>query len=539
VDRAPVITPLRIIACTLAAFVYCTSVLSDDVSRAPSASADNIRAELPKRVLEITDVVLEHHVDPPARQQMILDGIKSLYRKAGVPIPQGLSRRISELATADQTAAFLMGAYPNSAAGSVSAQALEESLIEGLLASVPGQARLISAKDRNVEEQIAGNRYVGVHIALGMDEQEKRPNLVEVMEGGPADRAGGKPGDLIEQIDGVDTKGMALRDAVDRLRGAEGTNVTIKVRQPKSQESRTYTITRGQLPRKTVRGVRKQSSGSWDVRLDGPDPIGYLRITEITASTPHELHTLAHQIESEGARALVLDIRGLNADNLHSTVLLADILLDDGCIGRIATAHGETKYQADSDALFQGWPLVVLIDASTAGTAEWLAAALQDNHRAVLVGAPTSSARGAPGVGVRSTIPVGDGAWSLSLTTGRLERGDGRPLENEVMRSSTMNMSHVAAEQDAEEVLRVARQRFATHAAAAKESTPKAGSPGIARVIPRADSRYGVKPDHTVGGAGNTVARALNHRIAQELSPESDGALKKAVTLLREAIEKK
>jgi carboxyl-terminal processing protease len=528
------------IACGLVAFACCAKALSDDVSpTTPSTSLRNAPAQLSKRVLEITNAVLEHHVDPPTRQQMFLDGFKALYRKAGVPIPQGLSRRISALTTPEQTAAFLAGAYPKSVTGSVSAQALEESLIEGLLASIPGQARLISAKDRNVEEQIAGNRYVGVHIALGMDEEVKRPKLIEVMEGGPADRAGAKPGDLIEEIDRVDTKGMALREAVDRLRGAEGTNVTIKVRQPKATELRNYTITRGQLPRKTVRGVRKQSSGGWDVRLDGPDPIGYLRITEITASTPRELHTLAHQLESEGARALVLDIRGLSAETLHSTVLVADALLDHGCIGRIATAQGETKYQADSDALFQDWPLVVLIDASTAGTAEWLAAALQDNHRAVLVGTPTSSARGMPGVGVQSTIPVGDGAWSLILTTGRLERGDGRPLENEAIRPRMMNMSPVAAEPDAEEVASVAKQRIATRAVAAKESMPKAGSPAITHAIPRADSRYGVKPDHAAGGAHNVGARPASHRNAQELSPESDDALKKAVALLREALEKK
>ena len=144
---------------------------------------------------------------------MILDGTKALYRKASLPVPEGLSRRISELATSEQIAAFLPGVYPKSVAGT-SATSLDESLIDGLLESVPGDARLISAKDRKVEEQFAGNRYVGLHIALTTNEQEKRPMLAEVLEGGPADRAGVKKGDLIEQIDGVDTKGMLLREAV-------------------------------------------------------------------------------------------------------------------------------------------------------------------------------------------------------------------------------------------------------------------------------------------------------------------------------------
>ena len=81
-------------------------------------------------------------------------------------------------------------------------------MLQGLLADVSGGASLISAKERAVQEQIEGNRYVGIHIALGMNDQEKRPRIAEVIEGGPADRAGVKKDDLLETIDGVDTKGM-------------------------------------------------------------------------------------------------------------------------------------------------------------------------------------------------------------------------------------------------------------------------------------------------------------------------------------------
>ena len=86
-------------------------------------------------------------------------------------------------------------------------------------------------------------------------------------------------------------------------------------------------------------------------------------------------------------------------------------------------------YQADSDAILRGWPLAVLVDVNTSGAAEWLAAALQDNHRAVIVGSSTMSSRINPGPGfVKSNIPIGDGKLSVSLATGSLERGDGRAL---------------------------------------------------------------------------------------------------------------
>ncbi len=374
--------------------------------------------------------MLEHHIDPPARQQMILSGIKALYQAAGVPVPTGLGRRVSEVTTTEQLAAMLADSWPKSTARPAAAKSLEETLFDGLLTVVPGGAELISAKERKVAERFEGNRYVGIHIALSMDDKEKLPTIATAFERGPADRAGAKRGDLIEEIDGVATKGMKLHDVVDLLRGEDGTHVTIKVRQPNDTKSRTYKLTRGQLPHATIEGFRKLPDGNWDSRIDGPEPIGYLKFTEIGASTPHELRKIAQQLESEGVQALVLDLR-LGGRSAHPAVLLADCLLDHGPIGRVRTVRGETTYQADSDALFRGWPIAVLVDQNTSGTAEWLAAALQDNHRATIIGTPTAGAVvfGEPSMGgIRSRVSIGDGSWSIELLTGYLERGDGRPL---------------------------------------------------------------------------------------------------------------
>ena len=357
-------------------------------------------------------------------------------------IPFGLGARVSAVSTPEQLGSLLSDLWPKNTVKAVPANKLEEAFFAGLLAVVPDGAELMTAKDRKVTEQIEGNRYVGIHIGLGMDEKEKQPILINVIEGGPADRAGVKVGDIVEEIDGVATKGVALRDVVDRLRGEEGTDVTIKVR----QSGRTMKMTRGQLPRATIQGVRKRPNGDWDLRFDGlSDPIGYLKITDINASTPHEIRKLEQHLEAQGARALILDLRGVGHSNaVHPAVLLADCLLDQGAIGRVRTARGETNYQADSDALFRGWPMAVLVNMNTAGTAEWLAAALQDNHRATIIGTPTHGAarilrfgRLMPdeSVGVRTRVSVGDGSLSIELTTGNPERGDGRALSatNEIL----------------------------------------------------------------------------------------------------------
>jgi carboxyl-terminal processing protease len=472
------------------------AALVDEPSQKPSKPSQ-APPGLAKLVQSITETVLDHHIDPPARQQMILSGIKALYNAAGAAVPDGLSRRVSSVTTSEQLATLLQDVWPATATGSVAVKELEEVLLDGLLANVSGDAHVVLEKDRKVQEQNEGNRYVGIHIALGMDDGEKRPKMAEVIEGGPADRAGVKRDDLIEQIDGVDTQGMVLRDAVDRLRGEEGTSVTIKVRQPKVANARTYTITRGQHARATIRGRRKRPAGGWDFRLSDSEPIGYLQISEMMGSTPHELRKIARQLDGEGIKALVLDLRRLRTNSVHTAVLLADSLLEHGTIGRVRTSQGETTYQADSDALFRGWPLAVLVDDTTAGASEWLAAALQDNRRAVIVGTLTASARVNPGYGiVTSLIPVNDGEWSVSLATGTLERGNGSPLS--LFDRSTRTL-----------------------------------------IKPPANAAVGVHPDHLIAeSAPYQNVSAVDWKPVEKLRTSPDPAETKALELLRQSLKR-
>ena len=287
------------------------------------------------------------------RQQMILAGIKSLYEAAGLPIPTGLSRRVSGLTTPGQFTALLVELWPSRPAKNLRTDDLAEALVNGLLASVPGGAEITSAKEQEVQEQFQGNRYIGIHIQVRFDEKEKRTIVAGIVPGGPADRAGMMLEDRIEQVDGVDTKEMPLRQVVDRLRGADGTDVSVMVRQPKGQ-ARTLKATRGPLFIATITGAQKKTSGEWDYHLAGADSIGYLRIREISASTPHEIRKVAQELEGANLRALIIDLRGLSSTRLHPTVLLADSLLDHGRIGQVREAERVMTYDATPDALFRG-----------------------------------------------------------------------------------------------------------------------------------------------------------------------------------------
>jgi carboxyl-terminal processing protease len=486
----------------------------------PSLSPTGLKSpgDLGKHVQDITETVLRLHLDPPTRQEMMLNGIKSVYKAAGLSIPAGLSRRVSGLTTPDEFTKLLVEIWPSTPAKSLTPVDLGEALVHGLLASVPGGAEITSAKEHEVQEQFQGNRYVGIHIQVRYDDKEKRTIIAGIVPGGPADRAGMKQDDRIEQVDGVATKDMTLREVVDRLRGANGTNVIVTVRQP-GKEARTLKATRGPLFIATITGVQRKSSGEWDYHLGNTNSIDYLHIRDISASTPHELRKVAEELGAEHFRALIIDVRGLSSTSLHPTVLLADSLLDHGRIGRVRDSESVMTYEATPGApiLFQGWPIALLIDAETGLTAEWLAAALQDNHRAVLIGTTTQSGwvpprptPAFPGTAdLRSTVPVGDGAWFLSLITSRLEHGDGRPI--------------------------------------ADPQPPLHPTDGIARRSPERNGRStdgGVKPDHVVNPRKTHAEGQRQNRRGAMLGAEdslvdpwSDAVLAKAIEVLRAGLK--
>jgi carboxyl-terminal processing protease len=258
-----------------------------------------------------------------------------------------------------------------------------------------------------------------------MDNEGRHPLFMEVFPDGPAGRAGVKAKDVLESVEGEPTTGQPLRSIIERLRGPLGTEVSIGIRTPPSKEIRSLTLKRGLLPRSTVGGVRKRADGGYDLCLDTPGAgtVGYVRLSEISGSTPQELRALASQMEARNARALIIDLRGTLRGSLHATVLLADALIDSGTIGRVRWIDRVETFQAEPDALFRNWPMAVLVDQTTGPEAAWLAAALQDNRHALVVGQPTS-----PYSGVRTAEPILGGTYSVMMATGELLRGDGRPM---------------------------------------------------------------------------------------------------------------
>jgi C-terminal peptidase prc len=362
----------------------------------------------------LSEVVLDNHVAPPTRQEMFLGAAQGLLAAADVPAPADLSRRVSGLATQEQFAALLADLWPRSG----DPQKLESAVVGGLLEKVPGSPHFFLPRDQTVRDQISGNRYVGTGIQIRLHAEEKVVQIVTPFRGGPAHKAGARPGDLILEVDGKTTRDRTLSEVIEMLRGKEGSEVSVVVQQPGADEKRTLKMVRSVVPFENVFGFRRAADDSWVYRIDASGPVAYAAVRSLTSSTLHELRQLEKRLKAEGAEALVLDLRSNPGGELEHAALVADGLLDGGTLWKTRDRDGrEKEVKADRDCLFRDLPLAVLVSRQTGPGITQVAGALQDNGRALVVGEPAR----ADGY-VRSRIDFAGGASQLELRTAILVR---------------------------------------------------------------------------------------------------------------------
>jgi carboxyl-terminal processing protease len=367
-----------------------------------------------KNLWAVSDLVLDHDVDPPTRQEMMLGGIRALLQKAGAYVPADLSRRISTLSTEEDFLTFVRQYWPKDGVRSPCTEVLTTAMLQGLLHRVPGEPNLVPPKELKVVEQIRDNRYVGTGIQISINPKENRCQIIDPFRGGPARKAGAKPGDLILEVNGKSTEGKNVAEIVEMIRGEEGTQVTFVVRQPGATETRTLTMTRSVVPFETVVGLKRGVDDAWVHRVQPEVPVGYVQVTSITSSTLHELRQAASKLEAAGLRALVVDLRETHGDSIQQAALLADGLLDEGVLWEVRDAKDRVKeYRADRDCLCRGWPLAVLVGQHTGPAAGWVAQALRNNRGAILVGEMAHAFRYA-----KTLILLPEGQGAIGLRTG-------------------------------------------------------------------------------------------------------------------------
>jgi carboxyl-terminal processing protease len=260
-------------------------------------------------------------------------------------------------------------------------------------------------------EEIAG-RFSGVGLSVTSVKGGLR--VVQVFKRSPAEGAGIEVGETIVSVDGDSIAGLDSNAATARIKGPEGSEVTLGVRDPKQRDVRQVRLTRAQISVPVV--------SSKPETVDGKK-LGYARLAAFSEGAHGALRRAVRKLQREGAQGLVLDLRSNGGGLLDEAVLTASIFLPEGetVVSTESRTQGGTVYRAEG-ANLPSLPIVVLIDRNTASAAEILAAALADDAGAKIVGTRSF------GKGVfQQEIGLSNGG-ALKLTIGEYFTPDGTNL---------------------------------------------------------------------------------------------------------------
>lgn len=205
----------------------------------------------------------------------------------------------------------------------------------------------------------------------------------------PAYREGLDADDEIIAVNGESTEKMDIFCAVEKITGPKGTKVTLTIRRPSTAKTWDVMIVRDKIAVQPLRGWRRKTDGQWDWMIDPANQIGYVRLTTFTETSGPDMDAILTQMEKDGLRGLILDLRYNPGGYLSSAAEVADLFVREGVIVKSNPRHGFPTYEiAHAKGTHPDYPLVILINESSASASEIVAGALQDPqlNRATLVG---------------------------------------------------------------------------------------------------------------------------------------------------------
>jgi carboxyl-terminal processing protease len=290
---------------------------------------------------------------------------------------------------------------------------LMKGAIDGMLAALdPHSSYVDAAAFDNLRLQTEGN-YGGLGLTVTMEDGAVK--IITPTEDTPAWRAGLKAGDYITHIDNKLLYGGTLDEAVSQMRGAPGSKITLRIVRRGRDKPFDVALTRETIVQKAVK---------WEVK----DGIGILNINTFSATTASDMKAGIAAIEKQlggKPKGYVIDLRSNGGGLLTQAIEVSDAFLSHG---EIVSQRGRDKadierWYAKSGDLARGLPLVVLVDAGTASASEIVAGALQDHHRAIVLGEKTFG-KGS----VQTLLQLGP-RTALRLTTARYYTPSGRSVQ--------------------------------------------------------------------------------------------------------------
>ncbi len=299
----------------------------------------------------------------------------------------------------------------------VNVDSLLESVLPNLMEGLDPHSAYIPAENLTAfNEGLDGTLSgVGVTITLSND----TATIIEVVSGGPAQKAGLAPGDRIVTVNGETVAGrdMSLEAISGLLRGETGTHVEVGIRRASSSRLLEFDLERGEVPLNSI---------SASYMLD--DDIGYIRVSQFSRSTYDEFLNALSDLMAEGAKSYVIDLRGNLGGYMEIAVFMANEFLPAGSpITFMRTRDGKDDriYMSDTTGSFHDAGIVVLLDEYSASSSEVFAGAIQDNDRGLIIG------RRSFGKGLIQRQALLPDSSALQMTIGRYYTPSGRCIQKD------------------------------------------------------------------------------------------------------------
>lgn len=304
----------------------------------------------------------------------------------------------------------------------VSRRELLEAAIEGVLKKLDPYSNYIAPDEIDNFKVEVENEFGGIGIQIAS--RRGQLTVISPLVGTPAHRAGIQAGDIILAVNGTPTQDMSIPDAIKLMKGRPGTDLSLTVFHPLRAETEEVNLTRQIIKVETVLGDRRNPDDTWKYMYDDAAKIGYVRVSAFGRETAADLKRVMNELQQQGLRGLVLDLRFNPGGLLRSAIEVSDLFLPAGTI--VSTEGRNIKpqsWEATKDGTFDDFPMAVIVNQFSASASEIVAAALQDHDRAVVVGQQTFGK-----ASVQNVVELEGGQSALKLTTGSYQRPSGKPI---------------------------------------------------------------------------------------------------------------
>ena len=353
----------------------------------------------------------------------------------------------------------------------VSDRDLVENAINGMLTGLDPHSNYMNAKSYGDMQVQTKGEFGGLGIEVSQEGGYIK--VISPIDDTPAAKAGIKPGDLILALDGKTVQGLSLNDAVEKMRGAPNSKITLTVKREGVDQPVEVSMNREVIKVQVVKS-----------HLEGD--IGYIRMTGFTEQTDAGLRRAVQTLRQQSGdklRGLILDLRNNPGGLLDQAVAVSDDFINQGEVVSTRARHTEDsqRWDAKDGDITGGLPVVAIINGGSASASEIVAGALQDHRRAIILGT-RSFGKGS----VQTVIPL-DGNGAMRLTTARYYTPSGRSIQGlgitpdiEVHASRT-DTPHFGPEREAD-LNRVLENTGGTPQASAP---PRTDLPAMARDVPK------------------------------------------------------